>query len=163
VFLAPLARGERRLAAEPWIADVRVHRELPDTIVVDVHEREAAAVVDLDGLYHADTDGHIFKRAATEHGEGAGLPVISGLGRAVLASHDGAGAHEIGRALAALGAWRGTTLPDAARPAVGEVRVDRRGGLTLFTYDSAIAIRLGDAEGDALSARLRTFDRAWAA
>jgi cell division septal protein FtsQ len=160
IFLAPLARAERTLGAEPWIADVRVHRELPHTVVVDVRERAPAAVVELDGLYLADAAGRVFKRAATEHGEGAGLPVVTGLDRAVYGADPDAGAAEVARALAALTAWRAA---GTARPEVGEVHVDRRGGLTFFTYDGAVAIRIGDADGTTLTARLHTFDRAWAA
>jgi len=155
IFTAPLAAAETRLSHEPWIADVRVHRELPHTIVVDVREREPAAVVDVDGLYLAEANGHVFKRAATEHGEGAGLPVVTGIDRATYAGDEAGAATEIARALDTLTAWS----RDAARPRVGEVHLDRRGGVTLYTYDGAIAIRAGDA----LAARLRTFDRAWAA
>jgi len=158
VFTVALGRAERLLDAQPWIAEAHLRRELPHTIVVDVRERIAAAVVDLDGLYLADAEGHVFKRAAIEHGEGAGLPVVTGLRRDAYAADPDAGAARVERALAALAAWR-----DAGdRPAVGEVHVDRR-GLTLYTYDDAIAIRLGDADGPALAARMRTFDRAWAA
>jgi cell division protein FtsQ len=159
IFLAPLAGAEDRLAREPWIASVHVHRELPHTVVVDVREREAAAVVDVDGLYLADATGHVFKRAAIEHGEGAGLPLVSGLDRTAYAADPAAGEAEVARALAAIAAWR----TSAARPAVSEVHVDHRGALTFFTYDGAIAIGVGDVDGDALAARLRTFDRAWAA
>ena len=158
VFTADLGRAERLLDAQPWIAEAHLRRELPHTIVVDVRERVAAAIVDLDGLYLADADGKVFKRAATEVGEGAGLPVVTGLGRDAYAADPAAAAADIAHALAALDAWRA----EAGRPAVAEVHVDRR-GLTLYTYDDAIAIRLGDADGDALAARMRTFDRAWAA
>jgi cell division protein FtsQ len=159
IFTAPLAGAEERLAREPWIASVHVHRELPHTVIVDVKEREATALVDEGGLYLADADGHVFKRAAIEHGEGAGLPLVSGLDRAAYAADPTAGAAEIERALGAIAAWRAGT----ARPAVSEVHVDHRGALTFFTYDGAIAIAIGDVDGDALAARLRTFDRAWAA
>lgn len=159
IFLAPLAASEQALAAEPWIASVRVHRELPHTIVVDVTERVPAAVVDLDGLYLADAAGHLWKRAATEHGEGAGLPVVTGLDRAACAADADACAADVVHALAALAAWR----DGHDRPAVGEVHLDRRGALTLFTYDAGVAIKLGEPDDDALAARLHTFDRAWAA
>jgi cell division protein FtsQ len=159
VFLAPLAKAEERLDAEPWIAETHVHRELPHTIVVDVRERVAAAVVDVDGLYLAEADGRVFKRAAIERGEGAGLPVVTGIDRAAYAADPTAGAAEIARALDALTAWQ----KDPARPVVGEVHLDKRGGITLYTYDAAIAIRLGELETGTLDGRLHTFDRAWAA
>jgi cell division protein FtsQ len=158
VFGTDLAGAEAALAQEPWIAEVHVGRELPHTIVVDVREREPAAIVDLDGLYLADRTGHVFKRAALERGEGAGLPIVTGLGRDRWSADPDAGAEQVAHALTALADWR----VDTARPPVAEVHLDP-GGLTLYTTDSAVAIRLGDADGDALAARMHTFDRAWAA
>ncbi|MBZ0238958.1 MAG: hypothetical protein K8M05_41995, partial [Deltaproteobacteria bacterium] len=48
----------------------------------------------------------------------------------------------------------------SARPAAGEVSVEAA-GTTVFTYDTAVAVRVGDAEGDALAARLARFDATW--
>ena len=39
----------------------------------------------------------------------------------------------------------------------------RQHGATLFTYDDAVAVRVGDAAGLELTTRLRRFDAAWAA
>ncbi|MCE9578252.1 MAG: FtsQ-type POTRA domain-containing protein [Deltaproteobacteria bacterium] len=158
VFTADLSAAEAALATEPWIAEVHVSRELPHTIVVDVREREASAIVDLDGLYLADRTGHVFKRAALERGEGANLPVVTGLGRDSWSADPEGGAAAVAHALAALADWR----VDTGRPSVAEVHLDP-GGLTLYTTDSAVAIRLGDGEPDALTTRMHTFDRAWAA
>jgi hypothetical protein len=52
-----------RLAAHPWIASARVRRELPSTLVINVVERRAAAVVLMGGPYLVDEAGHAFKPA----------------------------------------------------------------------------------------------------
>jgi cell division protein FtsQ len=158
LFTADLAAIEAALEREPWIADVEVRRRLPRAIEIDVREREAAARVDLDGIYLADRDGQIFKRARVDLGEGEGLPVITGVGRADLAAGAAPVSARIRRALATADAFAAD-----GRPAIGEVRVDVRHGVTVYTYDDAVAIRLGDVEGAALDARLSRFDAAWAA
>lgn len=159
LFEADLDGIEAALEREPWIADATVRRRLPRTLVIDVREREAAALVDLDGLYLADADGHVFKRARLDNGEGEGLPVITGIGRDAYAADSAGAAERIRLGLATLAAW----VEDTGRPAVGEIRVDGRHGTTLYTYDDAVAIRLGEAGGDQLADRLGTFDAAWAA
>ena len=159
LFRADTGAIETALEREPWIADATVRRELPRTLVIDVEERTAAALVDLDGLYLADAEGHVFKRARLDAGEGEGLPVITGLGRAAYAADPAGAAERIRLGLATLAAW----AEDTGRPAVGEVRVDGRHGTTLYTFGDAVAIRLGEASGDQLAGRLDTFDAAWAA
>lgn len=158
VFSVDTSAAERALAAEPWVAKARVKRHLPRTVTVDITERTPAAVVAADGLYLVDADGRPFKRADVAHGEGEGLPVLSGVPRPLFSSAPDQAAARVKRGLDVLGAW----ADGAARPAIGEVRVDHHGA-TLFTYDDAVAVRLGDAAGVELSARLRRFDAAWAA
>jgi cell division protein FtsQ len=158
VFRVDLDAVEARLEREPWIAAATVRRRLPHTIEIEVRERTAAALVELDALYLADATGVVFKRARLDLGEGADLPVVTGLGRDEYRAVPDEGAARIRRALAALAVWS----ESSDRPAVGEVRVDGQ-GLTLYTYEDAVAIRLGGAEGDRLLARLDTFDAAWSA
>jgi cell division protein FtsQ len=162
--LDEIARATRD---NPWIAAAEVHRILPHTIAIEVREHTAAAVVELGELYLVDPTGQPFKRAALETGEGVGLPIITGIGRASYAADPAAATATVRDALAAFAAWRASD-----RPAVGEIHVDRHGAVTLHTYDQAIAIQLGalgavDAVGalaldSRLGARLHTFDAAWA-
>jgi cell division septal protein FtsQ len=157
VFATSLASVVRDLRAEPWIARAEAHRVLPHTIVIDVVEREPAAIADLGGLYLVDDTGHPFKRAAIDADDGAGLPIVTGLPRTgYLADPDGIAA-QIHGALAALATWRA----GGQRPAIGEVHIGAHGALTLHTYDEATAIQLGSADRDVTS-RMDTFDAVWA-
>jgi cell division protein FtsQ len=156
VFATNLDTITGQLRATPWIASATAHRELPDTLVVEIREHAAAAVVDLGGLYLVDTSGHPFKRAQLEAGDGAELPVITGLDRAAYEHDPGATAATVTGALAVLDAWK--RGPD--RPAIGEVHVDAHQMLTLRTYDHATAIELGPL-GTVLEDRMRSFDAAW--
>lgn len=160
VFSVDMGAAERALAAEPWVAKVDVRRKLPRTVIVDVTERTPAAVVSAEGLYLVDRDGHPFKRAELDRGEGEGLPVVSGVPRPLFATAPAEAAARVKRGLDVLGAWADGAA--GARPAIGEVRVDDHGA-TLYTYDDAVAVRVGDAAGLELATRLRRFDAAWAA
>jgi len=158
VFRVDRDAVEAVLEREPWIADATVRRRLPDTIEIEVRERTAAAVVEIGGMYLADADGRLFKRARVDAGEGNGLPVITGITRDEIAADPAGAAERVRRGLEAIARWRA-----GERPAVGEIRVDSRHGVTLYTFDDAIAVRLGDAAGDELVRRLARFDAAWAA
>ena len=50
VFTLDAGAAERRLERDPWIADATVTKDLPSTLVVDIHERIAVAVAESDGV-----------------------------------------------------------------------------------------------------------------
>jgi cell division protein FtsQ len=161
VFTAKLDATVDALRAHPWIASVELRRILPHTLVVDVREHKAVAVAELGELYLVAPSGHVFKRAELGSGDGAGLPIITGIDRAAYRRDPAGTAKLFTGALAAVKQWE----TNDERPAIGEVHVDARGSLTLRTYDRSTAIELGQLTqiDHSLDARIRTFDAAWAA
>ncbi len=157
VFSVDTSAAECALRAEPWVVRARVRRDLPRTIVVEVVERTPAAIVAADGLYLVDATGVPFKRADIARGEGQGLPVLSGVPRPLFTTAPAVAAARVQRGLEVLAAWAASP-----RPAVGEVRIEDR-GTTVFTFDDAVAVRVGGAAGAELTSRLGRFDAAWAA
>lgn len=162
VFATNLDTVTRTLRATPWIASASARRVLPDTLVVEIREHAPAAVVDLGGLYLVDPTGHPFKRAQLDHGDGDGLPVVTGISRRSYEADPAGTAQTITTALAALAAW----TADPSRPAIGELSIDAHRSLTLRTYDHATAIQLGPMSGPAalpqIASRMATFDAVWA-
>jgi cell division protein FtsQ len=156
LFATNLGAVDRALLANPWIADAEVHRMLPHTVVIDVREHVPAAVADLGGLYLVDSEGHAFKRAELDEGDGAGLPVITGLDRTVYVADPAAAATQVRGALSALDSWHAA----GDRPAIAEVHLDPRGAIALVT-GGGTSIELGTID-TALPTRMRTFDTAWA-
>jgi len=160
VFTADLGELATRLRAEPWIASAEARRVLPDKIVVDIREHEAAAVVSLpttegDRRYLADANGQLFKRVAGT--EGDRLPLVSGLARD--AFHDPAAAsaghtlpaRQIVAALDVLRSWN-----NDERPYVHEIHLDAHGGFSL--REGSLSVELGEGQ---LASRLVTFDAVW--
>ena len=116
----------------PWVKDARVSRQLPDTIVVDIVEREPHAVLRKpDRLVLIDPSGHELEPVAEADADAKGMLQISGPG--------------VQAQVEALGA-----LLDAApalRPQVTEAEWvgNRRWNLT-FKTDQVLALPQGQKE-----------------
>lgn len=167
LFQVDLQRVQRSVSAEPWVKSARVRRELPGTVIIDVVEREARALVSLGALYLVDEQGQVFKRATAAEAEG--LPVVTGIDREVYLGDPQEAQEQVHEALQGLLSFRGAAesprggtppLPD--RPPIGEVHVESNGEVTLYT-DKGVAIRLGHGDAAETRERLRRFDAVWAA
>jgi len=118
------------LIALPWIKDARVSRQLPDTLVIDIVEREPHAVLRKpDRLVLIDATGHELETVSAERAKG--MLVVSGPGS--------------GKQVVAL-----SRLMDAApalRPRVREAEWigNRRWNIT-FTTDQVLALPEGEKE-----------------
>ncbi len=78
LFAIDTSAAEARLLGNPWLKQVRVGRELPGTLRIEVVEREAVATTTLDdGLYLVTPEGEPFK--AVERGDPIDLPVVTGV------------------------------------------------------------------------------------
>jgi cell division protein FtsQ len=158
IFVVPRSRVAEKVARDPWFEQVDVHRELPGRLVIAVREHRAAGLVELEDLYLATASGQVFKRAAIEAGEGASLPVVTGIDRQDYLANPRVAQAAIRQALETAASYSDSDN----RPALGEVHVDARQGITLLTYDTALAIHLGRSTTHRLGEQLQAFDIAWA-
>lgn len=156
LFRVDLAAVKQRLAGEPWLRSITLHRELPATLRIELAEHEPVALISLDSLYLVDEQGEVFKRAAP--GEYAHLPVITGFGRAAYLIEPELTRGQIRAALLALSRYQ----RGARRPPIGEAHVDHFIGVTLYT-DGGTALRLGYGSEAELDTRLARFDTVWKA
>ncbi len=127
----------QRVNAHPWVARVVARRELPSRLVLEVVERRAALVVQLDRLYFADASGRIMK--PVEHGEETDLPVVTGLDAASIAADPASSAVRLVEALGLL-ELAGARLPVR----VSELHVDRVRGFVLRTAAPGVTVVVGD-------------------
>jgi cell division protein FtsQ len=125
LFFADLGAVKPSLSRHPWVRSAEAHRSWPPAVVISVHERTAAALVDLGGLYLVDDDGNVFKRAVA--GDGLDLPVITGVGRGEYVQRRAAVEPLLRSALALARAWREGGRDAAARPSSRASKRSSRG------------------------------------
>ncbi len=138
------------LGRHPWVKTVRVRRAWPPAVVVTIHERTAAALVDLGGLYLVEEDGNVFKRA--EAGDGLDLPVITGIARNEYVQRRAAVEPLLRSALELARTWREGGRDVQAR--LSEIHVDASDGTTLYVGEQGTQVRLGSGDLPAKLARL---------
>jgi cell division protein FtsQ len=92
LFAFDTKKAEEALLADPWVSSARVTRELPDTLRVEISERDAYAVAILgDRPWLVTREGEPFTEIRTD--DPYDLPVLSGVSAQALA-RDRAGAVE---------------------------------------------------------------------
>jgi cell division protein FtsQ len=132
ILTLDLAQLKSRLRASPWVADATVKRTLPDTLQVEIRERQPLALAEVDRLYLMDGDGALIDiygpRTASFD-----LPIVRGL-----AGADGEARRE--RAARA-----GALLRDLGElgAEISEVTVDDSGDLRAVLRGQGEVVRLG--------------------
>jgi cell division protein FtsQ len=136
ILFADVNRTMRLLEADPWIYRAVVKRILPDTIEIQVEERQAAAQLLLDDTCLVDSHGDVF--LCSDHISDT-LPRITGLSREYVLANGQTAAQVVDAALGLLGGLesRGMLRPGAgmhivAEPAVGLTIDDNATGTQVF-------------------------------
>jgi len=140
VFTADLnAARARILATDPWIADAVLARHLPSTILVQVTERQGAALVALGDTYLATAEGEPFKKVDPD--DPLDLPLVTGL-RPEQFTEDREGALQtVRRAMGLAAEYARGSL--ARRAPLEEVHVEPDGAFSLIVGRSAMQLVLG--------------------
>ncbi len=114
------------VARHPWVAQVEARRVFPDTVVLQVRERQVRALVLLDALYLVDTEGNPFRKA-----DAAELdhPVITGIPPALADAEPMLARRIVHDALGILDAASGRA--GLREDDISEVRFDAEAGYTL--------------------------------
>lgn len=74
----PMARVEESLASNPWVRSVRVHKQLPNRLWVEIEEKVPALVLrGPDGAEFIDRDGRVIARYSDDS-PWRDLPVVEG-------------------------------------------------------------------------------------
>ena len=140
IFTTDLEAAQAKLLDDPWIERVSLRRKLPSTVLVDVVEREAHALVAMGAdLYLSTLQGELFKKF--EPGDPYDLPIVSGVRAENVAEDRGAVVALIRRALDLVADY------DHAGPAkaypVQEAHLEDDGGIVLVVGKDATALHLG--------------------
>jgi cell division protein FtsQ len=148
ILALDLAEVSRRVTSHPWVASAVIIREIPDSIRIDMEERQPFAVVRGREFYLVDLQGRAFARAFP--GEHPGLPIISGIDPASV----GPGRDLPQEAMALLSILHRDCRDYLPWRLISEIQWRPDGGLRLYTLQGGIAIDLGNTDYNARLARL---------
>lgn len=138
--------AEARIAANPWVEQVKINAQWPSTLTIVVSEYQPFALANIEEgkerrLRYVSRDGHVFSEVGS--GQEFDLPVITGL---VLQKDIEAdqfvpgGLAEAACTFLSLAAKGNAILPVQS---VSEVNVDRQQGLVVFLLDRPFPVYFG--------------------
>jgi cell division protein FtsQ len=147
VFTIDLHGAAKRIYDHPWVKTASVRRELPDTVVVELTEREPVALLRMETLYLVDEDGVPFKKA--EAGDPGDLPLLSGFDPTAF-QRGGLAARRMAKLIAEAAHLirTGQRIGHLDPQDISEVRYEASGGYTFVTADHGAQIRLGFGDYD---------------
>ena len=136
VFTLDAGSAEARLERDPWIAQATVTKDLPSTLVIDVDERVAVAVVETGGALRLVADDGALLEAARPR-TAAGLPTIASTEPGVQPGPDAIGG--AGRAIAAMAPSLRGRIHGVSILSDGQLRVDLSSGAEV-AYGEAVEL-----------------------
>ncbi len=128
----------------PWVAEASLRRVFPDSVVLQVRERVATALLLLDGLYLVDEKGEVFRRASAPDLD---LPVLTGVAPDLALREPVVARRVVQEALSWL-ADAASQGVDAAK--ISELRFDVQSGYTLVLRNGG-ELMLGFQDRSSLS------------
>ena len=136
VFTLDAGSAEARLERDPWIAQATVTKDLPSTLVIDIDERVAVAVVETGGALRLVADDGALLEAALPR-TAAGLPTIASTEPGVQPGPDAIGG--AARAIAAMGPSLRGRIHGVSILSDGQLRVDLSSGAEV-AYGEAVEL-----------------------
>ena len=142
VFALDLAEARSKIEKEPYVLHAVVTRKLPNTISIQVTEREPALLVAIgEALYVATREGEIFKEVT--EGDPTDLPLLTGIRPEMVVSDREGATLLVRRALDVIEELDKTSIPK--RYPVQEVHLDNDGTVEVIVGREAISLMLGTA------------------
>ncbi len=149
-----LDKLREKVQAHPWIERAEIRRIFPDRISIRITERKPVAIILLDRLYYIDRQGVIFARVPK--GRQIDHPVLTGLRRDDFKAHPDEAWGFVSRALKLIGVIAGGEI--LSQKDISEIHMDKAFGLSVYTNDRAIEIKLGL---DLYEAKWKRLERVW--
>ncbi|MEZ4227413.1 MAG: FtsQ-type POTRA domain-containing protein [Polyangiaceae bacterium] len=140
IFALDTALAEQRVIQDPWIKEVKITRDLPGTLRVELKERSPAALASIgDQIYLVTRGGEPFK--VMEDGDPFDLPVITGITPTGVANHRQREVERMASAIEVLRHWERIDL-SKTYPAQ-EVNLTPAGDAVLSVGKNGVALHLG--------------------
>lgn len=166
LFRVDLKQLQRSIAARPEVEYIRVKRQLPNIVTIEIVEYEPVILVDLEGLYFVNMQGGIFKRALLPNDNtGMQFPRITGLNRFWYQTHAAQCQTFLRKAIALYQTY--LSKSNESRPFIEEIRLvfsneEKLGDFVLYTKDG-MEIWIEAQDSQKSHTALEYFDVVWAA
>lgn len=136
---------EERIEQQPWVREVTVRRNWPSSVVIEVEEHRAVAMMNMTSqadpaLYYVDRYGVAFMPVSS--GEDHDFPVITGLDSIV----DESVRQEIFREIMAFLKGARKNNPNLPVQSVSEVHINRMGEMVVYLVEYPFPIFFGKGE-----------------
>ena len=138
-----------------WIAEVRVRREFPDTIQIDIQERAPIALLKLKDFYYIDQSEKVFAKVTSA--ESPDLPILTGLDDDFAKHYPALSKIYLHEALHFLTFLQGQVF--YKNYAISEIHFDPVTGYTVFTADNNLEIYYGRDGVEKKQAKLEKFSQ----
>jgi len=140
LFAFDTRAAEQKLLHDPWLASAHVVRKLPNTLEVEVAEREAAAVAVLgDKPFLVTADGEPFKELTPD--DASDLPILTGVSTAEWARDRGGAQERLRTGVDLVRQYE--RLPMSRVHPAEEVSLGASGHTVLTVGQKGIALELG--------------------
>lgn len=130
----------RKIEENPWVRQAKVQRIFPRQVVIEIVERKPVAIINMGYLYYIDEDGEIFK--VLDSKDKLDYPIITGFDYEKAQDHDENYALKLKQIVALMVDLKGRKLFDLNQ--VSEIHHEMDGGLSLFTFDGSVKVKLGN-------------------
>lgn len=143
-----------KVETHPWIEHAEIRRIFPDRISIRITERRPAAIILLDRFYYIDAHGVIFAGVPKDHH--IGHPILTGLHRDDFRDHPDQSWVLVSKALRLIRVIKEARV--LSQKDISEIHMDRTFGISIFTNDETIEIKLGL---DHYRAKWKRLERVW--
>lgn len=143
IFALRLGEMGEELKRHPWVKDVSLKRQMPETIIVEIVEHRPVALLDIGEIYYLDDTGKPFKKLGA--GKENGLPVVTGFTRLDLIGRPDLIQREMETVLDLLNIL--AERNDRVRVEnIASIKYDRIRGITLRTREGNLQIEVGSED-----------------
>jgi cell division septal protein FtsQ len=140
IFTYNVRAAGREIEGMPWVKKVTIERRLPDTLSIQVIERQPVALIKLGKFYYFDAEGNIFAEADST--TGWNFPVLSGIDKEKLLEGDEATFGKVTEGIALLELMKGQGRY-LSWSNVSELVFSKDAGITIYPSGGAAPVCLG--------------------
>ena len=143
IFALRLGEMGEELKRHPWVKDVSLKRQMPETIIVEIVEHRPVALLDIGEIYYLNETGKPFKKLGD--GKENGLPVVTGFTRLDLIRRPDLVQREMDTVLDLLNIL--AERNDRVRlENIASIKYDRIRGITLRTREGNLQVEVGSKD-----------------